>query len=227
MTHTPSIFPLKLQRQSENQRGETELNCIRLLKNKVGWCPYNSDVDLPTDVSFFATWSGRKVKLMYHRPHNEPLRLSLKGNSSADDTGTVCRQKCKTKQASTKFIITLALINMPKYCAQNLFLSLPLSLSVTRNTTKENQKHKQKNNNRDEGTSSSLQSPRRLDTPIRGQALILPTAPNVTMDDRHKLKLSSISAHVINQSRLLLTALSNNAGEPEFETKTENAAKNR
>ena len=100
----------------------------------------------------------------------------------------VCRHKCKTKQASIKFITTLALINMPKYFAQNLFLSLSLSLSVTRNTTKENQKHKQKNNNRDEGTGSSLQSPRRLDTPVRGQALILSTAPNVTMDDRHKLK---------------------------------------
>ena len=39
MTHTPSIFSSKLKRQSENQRGETELNCIKLLKNKVGWCP--------------------------------------------------------------------------------------------------------------------------------------------------------------------------------------------
>ena len=83
-----------------------------------------------------------KSQAHVYRPHNEPPRLSLKGNSSADDTGTVCRHKCKTKQASIKFITTLALINMPKYFAQNLFLSI--SLSLTRNTTKETQKHKPK-----------------------------------------------------------------------------------
>ena len=65
----------------------------------------------------------------------------------------------------------------------------------TRNTTKENQKHKQKIIIITE--TKLLPSPRRLDTPIRGQALILSTAPNVMMADTltQTSKLPSISAH--------------------------------
>ena len=72
---------------------------------------------------FFCDVEWTKSQAHVYRPHNEPLTLSLKGNPSADGTGTVCRYKCKTKQASTKFIITLALINMPKYRI-SFFLSL-------------------------------------------------------------------------------------------------------
>ena len=53
------------------------------------------------------------------------------------------------------------------------------------------------------------------------KALILSTAPNVTMDD----KTQTQALFNICSKQLLLTALSNNAGELEFETKTENAAK--
>ena len=66
-----------------------------------------------------------KSQAHVYRPHNEPLRLSLKGNSSADDTGTACVQtQVQDKTGKYKIHNTGTDKHAKVLCTESLSLSL-------------------------------------------------------------------------------------------------------